>query len=138
MCDENGIRACLNVRFDKWDKVAASVVHRAVGLGPVAHERRNRLDSSKSEPRRFAAPTHRAGKHVADRDAQTPDIVSGLNAVCGPTTERFRLCAQDGILNRRESKRVTSVRSSPHKINGNGTAPLWNPITQAPHRCPPL
>src|SRR3546814_16672912 len=43
MCDENGIRACLNVRFDKLDKVAASVVHRAVGLGPVAHERRNRL-----------------------------------------------------------------------------------------------
>src|SRR3546814_9753180 len=70
MCDENGIRACLNVRFDKLDKVAASVVHRAVGLGPVAHERRNSLDSSKSEPRRFAAPTHRAGKHVADRDAQ--------------------------------------------------------------------
>src|SRR3546814_13804865 len=85
MCDENRIRACLNVRFDKLDKVAASVVHRAVGLGPVAHERRNRLDSSKSEPRRFAAPTHRAGKHVADRDAQTPDIVSGLNAVCGPS-----------------------------------------------------
>src|SRR3546814_12234762 len=38
MCDENGIRACLNVRFDKLAKVAASVVHRAVGLGPVAHE----------------------------------------------------------------------------------------------------